>query len=432
MLLLAATFLFLIIVPGEALRPPIWRAVSAPKSAAVEFEHGWPWVFLRRRATLPITPSIRPPAEVLPWMHPWAWSFEGETTLPPAADARPISRTVLGWWPAAAVVDAVAAVVVLMLLAWALERRHRRRKLWQFSLAELFLATIVLSCGLAWWLQNARVAEIEERSMIGKAQRSEYLGPLWLRRIAGADRLQPLQHITSMDLVSLPLEPLHGLGNQFPYLQTLSVSLLQENEDDLREIGRLRELRTLTIRAGALVTDNDLMQLASLKKLQYFEATGLHNISSDGIRFISKLKQLKSLLLVGVPIGERGMSVIGGCRQLEKLLLDEATYRGADDSKGLGEPDPLRNLATLTRLRELVLVDGVRNRDLVYIAPLTKLERLALFQNHISDEGIKHLIPLKKLKRLEMRNTSISTSGIDQLRRELPNCAVDILPHPLR
>jgi hypothetical protein len=430
-LVLVAVFLFLIIVPGENLDPLSFRARGAAGTVACEFEHGWPWVFLRRRVTLPFTPSVRPPADVLPWMHPWAWSMEGETSLPPVDDRRPITRTVLGFWPAAAALDVVAAVAILTLLGWLLERRHRRRKLWQFSLAELFVATLVFSYGLVYWLNHSRAAAIEERAIVAKAQLSKYLGPLWLRRVVGVDRLESFKHIISLNLVSLPDEPLDGLANQFPYLQTLSVALLRGGEDDLREIGQLSELRTLTIRAGGLVTDDGLMQLANLKKLHHFEATGLPSVTSDGIRFVAGLRHLKALLLTDVPIGARGMAVVCECRQLEKLLLNQKTFGKTGEAGALAGSDALRGLSRLTNLRELVLVDGVRDDDLVYLAPLTKLERLGLFENYVTDEGIQHLTGRKRLKRLEMRRTNVSLAGIAELRRALPECVVDVIPNPL-
>jgi Leucine-rich repeat (LRR) protein len=58
------------------------------------------------------------------------------------------------------------------------------------------------------------------------------------------------------------------------------------------------------------------------------------------------------------------------------------------------------------------------------LAGLTRLARLDLDENKISDAAIPQLVALKGLKLLSIRSTKISRGGTKRLQDALPGCKV--------
>ncbi|MHC4398592.1 MAG: hypothetical protein ACYTG0_02825 [Planctomycetota bacterium] len=194
MLVPAAAVLVLLVVPGDVVEK--W-SVNVGVSWRTErtFEHGWPWVCLRRTATWPRGAEPEYPVSGIPWLFRSAWSFQG--------DGREFRPWVLA-------LDILVGLVVLSLVAAAAEwRRRRHRRIWQFSVAEMLTVTCLVAAGLAWYQYNKQVYQHEMKIASAGDQPdrrradfvlTRYRGPVWLRKLAGEWNLRWLHRVTRVEL----------------------------------------------------------------------------------------------------------------------------------------------------------------------------------------------------------------------------------------
>jgi hypothetical protein len=105
---------------------------------------------------------------------------------------------------------------------------------------------------------------------------------------------------------------------------------------------------------------------------------------------------------------------------LQVLMMTE----GSDVSS-----EGLRHLLSVPDLRHLVLASGtIEDRGLNYVVTLADLEELDIhYQRRITDAGILRLAQLKKLRRLTISDTGVTQQGIVRLRAALPNCEIDFV-----
>ena len=269
---LAAVLLLLIIAPGEVLEYRPDERVGIGEGLTME--HGWPWIWLRRTVDWKPLRSGPPPGlphHGIPWLQKPAWSFEGDVVPGPAPY---VERYDVGWWPAALVLDLLASVAILTLLAASLEWRHRRRQLWQFSLAEVLVLMLPASVGLGWWMANRRthMAEVEAVPLLAKSgYQIDYRGPRLLRRAMGIDLLQPFHHVVEIFISPKNQADLPRIVNQFPWLQEIHFRSDTVVDLDLDAITKLSDLRQLDI-PKSQISDAGLAQLQALDEAPELDA----------------------------------------------------------------------------------------------------------------------------------------------------------------
>jgi hypothetical protein len=80
--------------------------------------------------------------------------------------------------------------------------------------------------------------------------------------------------------------------------------------------------------------------------------------------------------------------------------------------------DEMAALATLTGLRELILVDcKIEGPGLAHLGALRSLERLHLRRTQVDDESLAHLSALAALRMLDLHGTRVTDAGVDRLAR---------------
>jgi len=443
-LLLVAALLVLLVVPGE------YTGYSPAEEilglgTPLTFEHGWPWVYLRRLVELPpSTPRATLPHHGVPWLQGRAWSFEGDLGSHPAwADGDAEQWT---WWALA--LDGFVALAILAIVAAALEWRRRRRPIWQFSLTELLSLMLLLAAALGWWKFHAHRSQ-DEREVADKYFETrynlDYRGPLWLRRAVGIAHLKPFVRVVMVHVVDTYVEQeTHGhrehLGelDRFPFLDRLRVKSQSVRDDDLRHVGLLLQLRTLHLETP-LITDAGLGHLRGLHVLYRLEVENATGVTSDGLRHLSGMKELVLLRLSDLGIDDRALRYVAGLSRLESLDLagtevgDEELGRlamlaslealdladTAVSDKGLGR------LATLTSLRHLGLAGtNIDGSGLIHLRSLGNLLTLNLERTAVSDDDVAQLEEFGRLALLRIAYTGVSKAGADGLRQALPNCLV--------
>lgn len=181
--LLAVGVLVLLVVPGVFAKEGLLYGNAI-------YQHGWPWPFLHARN------REQADEEQVPWLLRRAWRFDGDVAW--------------GWLVADTLCALAIAAGVTAAWEW---RRRRHQRLWSVTLRELFLAMLVVACGLAWWQANAREAA-RQAAIADKLNDEfvlpfmhiapvglEYRGPVWLYQLSGM-RPNWLERVTR---VSLPI-----------------------------------------------------------------------------------------------------------------------------------------------------------------------------------------------------------------------------------
>ncbi len=391
MVLPVAALLVLVVVPGEHVgSASTFRfGLPPPYTTWFNFDHGWPWTFLQRQyspQSLGIirsapTPPIWPTRGV-PWLEARGWSFTGAWNQQPNQYPR-------GQWRSwALVADIGVAIFVVLALTILLEWRRRRRRAWQFNLADLLGVMLITCVGLGWWMWHLRQHEAEQafvRFMTVDANGVEYRGPAWLRRAFGQDNLTQFNRIISVQLSDDHRELLPQLGERVPALEILDVRFTPEEAElaqiarlrqlehldvsgkvtdaGLRQIGRMANLRVLSFDAS-LVTDAGLEQLKPLRKLEMLYPSYGWKISPDGFRHLASLPRLKFISLWGYELDDRDLEAIAGIANLTGIHL-----HGSITSKNL---EPLTRLAHLDHLRFVGV--NVATRDLSALVRCKSLE----------------------------------------------------------
>lgn len=158
------------------------------------------------------------------------------------------------------------------------------------------------------------------------------------------------------------------------------------------------------------VTSNDLSIIKKLKYLHHLDLTESPLFANDGLQHISALTQLRTLDLSGNPaITDNGLQHISTLTQLQTLGFRYLNITG----------DGLKYLTTLKQLHKLDLTWSINITDnsLIYISRLKQLCELNLRACYeITDEGLKHISALKQLHTLDISAcTEITNKGIEHL-----------------
>jgi hypothetical protein len=356
-------------VPGEAQYDMIAEGFSISGGGGMvfgeTFSHGWPWEYLTRYEGACLVGTVE-----VPWLAPRAWkifrsSQSREFSLLDAALDLAVCLAI------------IAAIAVIFEL-----RRRKRTRLFQFTLRELLFLMLITAGVLSWWRthHNQRIHEqaivdrFEKDGVWGIFWSDEYRGPRILAKLFGENLLSDLWSYTECQCDCFEDQPIYaecfsGLKN-FPHLEKISFESSTEG--------------------GACVTDELLLQIASLKNIRCLELYSA-KITDAGMETIARFTRLDNLNLAQTAITSRGVQCLQSTPKLEELSL-AATKIDDDAAETLGSLENLINL------------------DVSH----TKL----------TDKAVPHLGRLSQLYYLDISDTQISEKGYLELKALLPDCEI--------
>lgn len=177
-------------------------------------------------------------------------------------------------------------------------------------------------------------------------------------------------------------------------LESLNIIATKANDEWIKPIGNLKNLKTLRFTNNGKLTDAGLEQLAGLRNLTNFAYIGTAMKGHAFAKF-SGWTQLSRCSFRGSSIDDEGLKNI--CErfpQLESLVLAHAKFTDASAP----------HLAKLTRLKGLEL--GTHNATPASLRHITALplEYLQLGEGFDSPASLPYLRSLKTLKRLTITN----------------------------
>jgi hypothetical protein len=368
--------LTLIVVPGRVNNHGIFT------TAPLDYEHGWPFVFMYQATALAKTEDLREfrdkeglrgsmaNQEALlydvemqdgpAWLDRDNWPLKGQVTVSTAGLALDL-----------AVILVIAATVAFAYEWWA---RHH----WRYSLRSLLVVTLLIAAVLAWWRFSVNRYDRESRFAASLEEKANWVfwestSPIWLRTLIGEKYLGVFHYVVSISI-----------------------------HDDHTEKGSF--------------SDADLKPLLELSYLQFLCLDDTH-ITDAGLKNIEKLKDLEAVSLNRTQITDAGLKYLCNLPRLEFLDLNYTRIEGPG----------LKYLKSLPCLQTLILDDTQITDDaLPYLEALPKLEDLELTNTQISDRGVPYLEALKKLDTLGIKGTKVTAEGVKRLRQSLPNCKIEL------
>ena len=284
--LVAAALLVLVSVPG--------RVVGGLTSDCKIFEHGWPWVYLRRETIEePVTfydassglslvpcflPAIYPfdrdapsrlPMWGVPWLTPANWMiWDGD------ANGDRHWHLMVG----ALLLDLATALGVVAIAVAATEVwRRRRARVLSFRIADMLVATAVLGAILgriAYWQHEyprEQRALVDADGFSWYGQSETCIAPLWLRSLIG-DRFFPdfcwrtatvLIHAGSDDA-----DEAAQRISQLAYVHEIQVWLTEGESFRFSVLNAIPQLQTLEIDAERPIQERDVKELAQIVHLR--------------------------------------------------------------------------------------------------------------------------------------------------------------------
>jgi hypothetical protein len=134
---------------------------------------------------------------------------------------------------------------------------------------------------------------------------------------------------------------------------------------------------------------HDFSSIGSLQP-QDLQALVVQRTNAD-IRVVSRMNDLRWLLLTGTKVRDHELSALLSLSKLERLVLSST---------------------------------NVTDEGVVHLAEVDSLKDLTLGGDSITDESIPYLLKLHRLERLDLRGSGVSEEGTERLENGLPNCRI--------
>ena len=214
-------------------------------------------------------------------------------------------------------------------------------------------------------------------------------------------------------------------------LKTLTITQCIIDDAGIECIANASTLCELTLIKCSKITEESLLYLAKLTKLQKIKIKDCHNIVGDGYIYLGGLSSINELVLIDIHLteysmaaftklkclkilyincyhgnsyngGDAGLSYITGLSSLEKLCINWkcVTDKGCSD---------LTNLCTLKHLNISGCVK-IGEIGLLHISKLTMLTQLNISNcEDLTDIAINHIKNLKSLKMLDISGCVLLT-----------------------
>lgn len=259
-----------------------------------------------------------------------------------------------------------------------------------------------------------------------------------------------LRYLELLNLTFIEVDIPESLCNGKSALRNVLLIGRGTGKQDVEKISRCNDLELLDLGETPII-DISIEKLDNLRKLRYLNLSKTKKITDNGVRFLSKLVDLKFLELSGTAVGDPTAKVIAKLPRLEHIgirntLVTKPSLLIGSNSKTLRSlnmtnipyaPGGLSGVERLAGLKNLGIRETkvgdeiarylgkfknlrkldmekteITDRTLPAIGRLRRLRSLDLAGKSISDKGFKHLAGLKSIRWLTTFDTSISDDSI--------------------
>jgi hypothetical protein len=302
--------------------------------------HGWPYPFLKRFYINRTNPSIMPTKGSPPWMRIGGW-YGGQPLV---------------FSPPALLLDLGVFVTALVVIAAYFERRGRTGlRIWQFTLREMFVLTLLVAACLCYWQSHHKRRQLEFAAC-EKLGANTYAwncqAPVFLQRVFGTSLLKDFDGIETIYLLNndhvTPEQCAECLENSpyltfFEYTNDTPPGKELFNPDVIHALGACRNLKILHVSDtgnGDLICQS-VSPFARLKYVTLCNAP----ITAVGAKALGGMQSLTDLRLQSTSID---------CSILDALLCSK-TLRSLDISGVNMDPAAVEKLSHFVNLESLYL-----------------------------------------------------------------------------
>ena len=267
-----------------------------------DFEHGWPWTFLRRHTFARYDYGTIPPERMqrtagfassnamgsmtsdelepryygyrfgIPSLSAVNWQFWN--SQPEDLPLRRPLRPFISWGTLLLDWIFVSALIASATLLWEIRRRHRP-SLWSFNIADLFVAItgVSIALGGAMYFNNEWKKEQQSIDNIASSNRvyasqEHCIAPLWLRMLLGDYLLPGISWRTSsVDITWNEQESIDEIRHaliSLPYLSTVSISSSDQSTFPFSALASFKRIRTIDLAEYPLFKEEDANELLHL------------------------------------------------------------------------------------------------------------------------------------------------------------------------
>ena len=165
-----------------------------------------------------------------------------------------------------------------------------------------------------------------------------------------------------------------------------------------------------------LITNETLDRLKELPGLESVALTGCSRLNDTSLAALGRLKSLRNLALIDIPISDKGLVELKPLDQLTSLTLARNRINGSG----------LQHLATLTHLTSLALdFNRINPAGFRQLIQLRNVESLSLNGVSAGMNEMAQLAELPRLKKLSLNSAGLTPQDLADLRTRLPGVTLE-------
>ena len=259
--------------------------------------------------------------------------------------------------------------------------------------------------------------------------------------------------------------------NRLPHLKHVRLGQSGATDADLRLLGECTELVELDVGECPTITDEGVVHLKQLKKLEQLGLLG-SQLTDHGLDELRVLTGLRVLQISGTKVTDASMPLISPFRELRTLSIEntrttdaglaklialehldnlhlaatDMTDRGIDDILKFRDlqvlylsnhvtNDGVKKLLTAPHLRKQLTRFGFSgNRQITdeicgVLVECQAIQGLWLQETQISDAGLKQLSGLTTLGEIWLTGSKVTAAGVEAFRKARPECGISWDPN---
>lgn len=233
-------------------------------------------------------------------------------------------------------------------------------------------------------------------------------GMALVKQLGSLESLSVPSHLTDRGLAQLVELP------RLKHLWAGGSSSSPITDEGLASLARVRSLEELLI-GGTGITDAGLPHITRLTRLKHLALFYAPLITDEGVAHLTDLKSLTLLELPRSEITIAGLAPLN-TPELRMLIVRSVRQDGTGLAlSGLTKLEKLTICPKVTREKDSLVWDSLRDEDLACLANLTRLKWLQGIRGDISDAGMAHLAGLRNMERLNINGPGITNKGLSYL-----------------
>lgn len=274
-----------------------------------------------------------------------------------------------------------------------------------------FKENAVTNAGLAALANLQSLEELELSSGYVDAAGQSHDSAITDAGLAHLARLPKLRYL----LLSGPSFSEAGLVHiaNLPSLKTLNMQQYQVTEAGLEHLSRLPKVEVVNF-SGPPLTDKGFAYLKQMRSLRILGAP----LGDNPLVNLKDIKSLESLDLPGEKVKDEDLAYLSEFPNLRRLKMGMPHYIDPKGYKGYYTDNGLKELVRAPLLEELFLAGpGVTDTGMAHVAKLSNLRELSIFGCPITGQGLARLTPLESLNKAWLYVPNMAIGDLAELNR---------------